>query len=96
MLDEEPLPNTAFLKMYMKYDGRRVADNLEKALMLLEDIHFWEDVIDKDLVLNLKWHSIVVSIFPWPFFNDLTQILPFVFYVDHLLSNYRLRSWYIY
>ena len=46
-----------------------MADSLGKALMLLEDVHFWEDVVDKDLVLNLKWHSIVVSIFLWPFFS---------------------------
>lgn len=69
ILGEGSLLATAFLRMYRKGNGERVADSLRKALMLLEDVHFWEDVVDKDLVLNLKWHSIVVSIFLWPFFS---------------------------
>lgn len=29
--------------------------------MLPEDVRFWEDATDEDVVLNLKWHTIVVS-----------------------------------
>ena len=74
MLGREALLATTFLRTYRKGDGGRVAGSLGKALMLPKDIHFWEDVTDEDLVLNLKWHSIDVSIFPRPFFNDNVDI----------------------
>ena len=40
--------------------------------MLPKDMHFWEEIADEDIVLNLKWHSIVVIVFLQPFFNNLT------------------------
>ena len=73
-LGRQPLLATTFLRTYRKGDRGRVAGSLGKTLMLPKDIHFWEDVTNEDLVLNLKWHSIDVSIFPRPFFNDNVDI----------------------
>lgn len=80
MLGRESILATTFLRTYRKGDGGRVASSLGKALMLPKDVHFWEDVIDEDLFPNLKWHSIDVSIFPWPFFNDNVDISFFSLY----------------
>ena len=51
-----------------------VAESLGNALMLLEDVHFGEEITDKDIVLNLKWHSIAVTVFLQPLFNNLIYI----------------------
>ena len=37
-------------------------DSLGQVLLLPEDVHFWDEIRDKDIVLNLKWHTIAVSI----------------------------------
>lgn len=39
-----------------------LANSLSKALLLPDDMRFWEDCKDEDVILNLKWHSIVVNI----------------------------------
>lgn len=61
-LGERPLPTTLFILTWRKGKGGWVVDNLRKALLLLEDVHFWEQITNEDIVLNLKWQSIVVSL----------------------------------
>lgn len=38
-------------------------DSLGKALLMLEDVHFWDEVVDEDIVLSLKCNSTMVRIF---------------------------------
>ena len=52
-----------------------MAESLRNALMLLEDVHFWEEIAEEDIVLNLKWHSIAVTFFLLPLFNNLIYIV---------------------
>lgn len=40
-----------------------VMDSLGKALLTLEDVHFWDEVVDEDIVLSLKCNSTTVRIF---------------------------------
>jgi len=54
----------SFILMLRKGKGGWVVDSLRKALLLPEEVHFWEYITDEDIVLNLKWHSIAVSVFP--------------------------------
>lgn len=61
MLGRKPFPATVSLRMFRRDDSGRVADSLKKAIMLPEDVRFWEDATDEDVVLNLKWNTIVVS-----------------------------------
>lgn len=61
-LGERPLPTTLFILTWRKGEGGWVVNNLRKALLLLEDVHFWEKITNEDIVLNLKWQSIVVSL----------------------------------
>lgn len=67
MLGEGPLPSTSSIQTWRKGDDGWVADSLGKALLLLEDVYFWDHITDEDIVLNVKWHSIAVSILPQSF-----------------------------
>lgn len=68
-LGEGPLLATSILWTWRKGKGGRIADNLGQALLLLEDVHFWDDVKDEDIVLNLKWHTIALSALSQYFFK---------------------------
>ena len=73
-LGEEPIPATTFIRTWRKGADGWVAESLGNALMLLENVHFREEIADKDIVLNLKWHSITVTVFLRPLFNNLIYI----------------------
>ena len=77
MLGERPLLARSFILMLRKGKGGWVVDSLRKALLLLEEVHFWEQITDEDIVLNLKWHSIVVSVYPQPLSDKLTYVCPY-------------------
>lgn len=68
-LGKEPLLATSILQTWRKGEGGCIADNLGQALMLPKDVHFWVNVKDKDMVLNLKWHTITVSVLSRYFFR---------------------------
>nr|POE71695.1 hypothetical protein CFP56_48598 [Quercus suber] len=46
------------LRMWIQGEAGVLVDSLGKALLLSNDMHFWKDCKDKDIVLNLKWHAI--------------------------------------
>ena len=73
-LGEEPIPATTFIRMWRKGIDGWVAESLGNALMLLENVHFWEEITYKNIVLNLKWHSIAVTVFLRLLFNNLIYI----------------------
>ena len=49
------------LRMWRQGETGVLAKNLDKALLLPNDMHFWEDCKDEDIALNFKWHTITVS-----------------------------------
>lgn len=59
--------------------GGQVIESLGQALLLPADIEHYSSCWDKDLVLKLKWHSIVVSIPPT--FSHPSSIIFILFYL---------------
>lgn len=57
--------------------GGQVSDNLGQALLLLEDLKYWLNGRDEDIALNLKWHTIAVSILDW-YLSFLLDVLYFI------------------
>ena len=47
MLDGKPLPSTTSVRVWEKGEGGRVAQSLVHGLLLLEDVHTFEDGMDE-------------------------------------------------
>ena len=60
-MDSRPLPVTASVSVWEKGEGGRVAQSLVHSLLLPEDVHTFEDGMDKSLGRQLQWHTIVVT-----------------------------------
>ena len=63
MLDGKPLPSIAWVQVWEKGEGGRVAQSLVHDLLLPKDIHTFEDGTDELLGRRLKSHIIAVSLF---------------------------------
>ena len=61
MLNGKPLPLTASVWVWEKGEGGHVAQSLVHGLLLLEDMHMFEDGMDKLLGRRLQWHTIAVT-----------------------------------
>ena len=71
-LGDKVLPSNSYLWTWRSREGGYVSDNLGQALLLPADIEHYSSYRDKDLVLNLKWHTIAVSFFFFFFFLNLS------------------------
>lgn len=61
------------LRMWIQGEANVLIDSLSKALLLPDDMHFWKDCKDEDIVLNLKWHTITIRT---PFlYNHYTSVI---------------------
>ncbi|KAK9988960.1 hypothetical protein SO802_029199 [Lithocarpus litseifolius] len=60
-LGEGPLPSNSYVRTWRNGLGGRVVGSSGQALLLPEDMKYWSDGRDKDIALNLKWYTIVVS-----------------------------------
>ena len=60
-MDSRPLPATASVRVWEKGEGGRIAQSLVRGLLLPEDMHAFEDGMDKSLGRQLQWHTIVVT-----------------------------------
>lgn len=58
------IPLDSHLQTWRKGEAVHLVDSLGRALLLPDDLHFWEEFKDEYFALNLKWHSIVVSTTP--------------------------------
>ena len=60
LLDDKPLPTTASVQVWEKGEGGRVAQILVHSLLLLEDVHTFEDGTYKSLGRQLQSHTIAI------------------------------------
>ena len=61
MLDGKPLLSTTNVWVWEKGAGGRVAQSLVHDLLLLMDVHTFEDGTDESLGRRLQWHTIAVT-----------------------------------
>lgn len=76
-MGEGPLPSNSYMQTWRNGLGGQVSDNLGQALLLLEDLKYWLNGRDEDIALNLKWHTIAVSILDW-YLSFLLDVLYFI------------------
>ena len=60
LLDGKPLPSTACVRMWEKGEGGRIAQTLAEGLLLLDDVHAFEDGSEESVGRRLEWHAIAV------------------------------------
>ena len=60
LLDGKPLPSTAYVRMWEKGEGGRIAQTLAKGLLLPEDVHAFEEGSEESVRRRLEWHAIAV------------------------------------
>ena len=60
LLDGKPLPSTAYVRMWEKGEGSRIAQTLAEALLLPEDVHAFEEGSEESVGRRLEWHAIAV------------------------------------
>ena len=61
LLDGKPLPSTACVQMWEKGEGCRIAQTLAEGLLLLDDVHAFEEGLEESVGRRLEWHAIVVT-----------------------------------
>ena len=60
LLDGKPLPSTTCVWMWEKGEGGRIAQTLVEGLLLLEDVHAFEEGSKESMGRRLEWHAIAV------------------------------------
>ena len=60
LLDGKPLPSTACVRMWEKGEGGRIAQTLAEGLLLLEDVHSFEEGSEESVGRRLEWHAIAI------------------------------------
>ena len=63
LLDGKPLPSTACVRMWEKGEGGRIAQTLAKGLLLLDDVHAFEEVSEESMGRRLQWHTVTVTLY---------------------------------
>ena len=61
LLDGKPLPSTACVQMWEKGEGCRIAQTLAEGLLLLDDVHAFEEGLEESVGRRLEWHTIAVT-----------------------------------
>ena len=98
MLKDEPPPMTSSIRNWFADEGGRIAQSLEQALQLPNDVHYFVDSSDEAIVVRLQWHNIAVmfnlymlnycfSIF-WFFWFFFLFFLLFYLFFNTSLSPY--------
>ena len=59
-LDGKPLPASAYVWVWDKGEGGRVAQSLAYDLLLLEDVRAFEEGMEESMGRRLQWHTIAV------------------------------------
>ena len=62
LLDGKLLPSTACVRMWEKGEGGRIAQTLVAGLLLLDNVHAFEDGSEESVGHRLEWHTIVVTL----------------------------------
>ena len=60
LLDGKPLPSTAYVWMWEKGEGGRIAQTLAEGLFLPDDVHAFEEGFEESVGYRLEWHAITV------------------------------------
>ena len=60
LLDDQPLPSTAYVRMWEKGEGGRIAQSLAEGLLLPDNVHAFEDGSEEFVGCRLEWHAIAV------------------------------------
>ena len=50
--------------MWQKGEGNRIAHTLATGLLLLDDVHAFEERTEESVGRRLQWHTIAVTLFP--------------------------------
>ena len=61
-LGDKVLPSNSYVETWRNGKGGLVSDSLGQVLLLPANLEHYSDYKDDDLVLKLKWHTIVVSL----------------------------------
>ena len=68
MLENEPLPVTSTIRNWAQGKGGQIAQSLEQALQLPNDVKYFASGSDEALVVRLQWHTIAVLILSFSYF----------------------------
>lgn len=60
-LGDKALPSSSYIRTWRSGEGDQVSNSIRHALLLSTDIEHYIGCRGNDLVLKLKWHTIVVS-----------------------------------
>ena len=99
MLRDEPPPMTFSIRNWFADEGGRIAQSLEQALQLPNDVRYFVDSSNEAIAVRLQWHNIAVmfnlymlnycfSIF-WFFFS----LFIYLFFLTHLCCLIRRHNW---
>ena len=54
------MPSTAYVQMWEKGEGGRIAQTLAEGLLLPNDVHAFEEGSEESVGHRLEWHAIAV------------------------------------
>ena len=63
LLDGKPLPSIAYVRMWEKGEGGRIAQTLAISHLLPDDVHAFEEGTEESVGRRLQWHTIAVTPF---------------------------------
>ena len=55
------MPSTAYVRMWEKGEGGRIAQTLPEGLLLPDDVHAFEEGSEDSVGHRLEWHTIAVT-----------------------------------
>ena len=62
LLDGKPLPSTACVQMWEKGKGGHITQTLATGLLLVDDVHAFEDGSKESVGRQLEWHTIAITL----------------------------------